>query len=865
MQVRHLLSTFIVPKLTGASALGGTLSSYTWICMIINFLQTRNPKILPSLHKRPHQRRVDSDGKTSAFADDIESLRGFGKDNQETIGELLFHFFRRYAHEIDFDRNVISVREGGLISKQAKKWHLLQNNRLCVEEPFNTDRNLGNTVDDTSFRGVHKELRKAFDLVSEGKLYECCEQYVFPPAAQTVWAKPPPQPRPVLSRSVSQSGRTGRGGGNSGRGGRQHQGQSRAGQSNRRASSAAALNKPNASPAGLQGSANNGFQIHDQLYNQYQFLQAQEAQLRLHLHNRAQAQLHAQTTAQLQPLKTSGSPFPQFLNSDGLRRQISNDSVPMSAPMRQMGFFYPMPYISKPQKVNNLPSQQGVHTNPSSPSMTPVQPVHPELRRSLHRSQADNSSIASLRSHSQPASAMRFHPQPSRQMPSNGANTMFQGSALGISNMQQYQHAVQHQMARPELHHLNTQPEGSLRYSSHLTDLPLEDATPKEYVGYYVHDSPPPRQYRHTLIAPIPPYNDLGQRARGVSPDLTRLRHTSRSPSPSSALSQRDRSISFHSVGSYLSSTPTGSGASANWMSPPRSGPIIANGSSEASWSDYATPPETQAFPPAMSEAASLSDEPMDTPVTASVTPSQEIHDSFVLDPLTESGRGNSASTMLQFGDFPARSTLRASTVPRPDNAAPTNMPTPKASSTLQAGADDKRNGLGINHNDTLSSHGPLSKEHTFTNGGPTHSNAVSNFDTSLSQPEPGLVKPLKPLPHLSPVREVRTPSPTTLRREDMKSNAQNKSMHGRSVSMSGPSPLSSISNSKQQQIESSLVKTNGLPANGSPKSPQTQSSGWQQTGKKGKKNKSKGAAKGTVGASTANGEVADGGERKGG
>ena len=833
--------------------------------MIINFLQTRNPKILPSLHKRPHQRKIDSDGNTSTFADDIESLRGFGKENQETIGELLFHFFRRYAHEIDFDRNVISVREGQLISKQAKKWHLLQNNRLCVEEPFNTDRNLGNTVDDTSFRGVHKELRKAFDLVSEGKLAECCEQYVFPPAAQTVWAKPPPQPRPVLSRSVSQSGRSGRGGGNNVRGGRQHQGQNRTGQSNRRASSAAVLNKPNGSPAGLQNSTN-GFQIHDQLYNQYQFLQAQEAQLRLHLHNRAQAQLqaHTQTTVQMQSLKTPGSPYPQFLNSDGPRRQISNDSVPLSAPLRQMAFFYSMPYTSKPPKVaTNLPPQQGIQTNPSSPSMTPVQPVHPELRRSLHRSQADHSSIAALRSHSQPASAMRFHPQPSRPMPANGANPLFQGTSLGISNMQQYQHMVQNQLARPELHHLNTQLEGSMRYSSPLNDLQLEDTTPKEYVGYYVHDSPPPRPYRHTLIAPIPPYNDLVQRARGVSPDLTRLRHASRSPSPSSMLSQRDRSISFHSAGSCLSSTPTGSGGFSNWAPPRRSGPIIANGSSDASLSDYATPPETRAFPPETSEAASLSDEPMDTPLTASVTPSQDIHDSFMLDPSVEPGRASTASTMLQFGDFPARSTFRASTVLRPDSAVPTNKMTPKSSCSPPVAADEKRNDLETRR-EPVPSHNPLNTEHKVPNGVSVQANVISNIDASLSQPEISLVKPSKPLPHLSPVREVRTPSPVALRREDTKFHVQNKSAHGRSVSMSGPSPLSSISNSKQHQVEMSSTKMNGHPSNGSPNGHPTQSSGWQQTGRKGRKNKGK-AAKGVAAGSGANEEVVNGGERKGG
>src|ERR1700709_1322090 len=43
-------------------AFGATLSSYTWICMIINFLQSRNPPILPALHQRPHMILPPKDG-----------------------------------------------------------------------------------------------------------------------------------------------------------------------------------------------------------------------------------------------------------------------------------------------------------------------------------------------------------------------------------------------------------------------------------------------------------------------------------------------------------------------------------------------------------------------------------------------------------------------------------------------------------------------------------------------------------------------------------------------------------------------------------------------------------------------------------
>ncbi|EEQ29544.1 PAP/25A associated domain family protein [Microsporum canis CBS 113480] len=196
-------------RILNDAALGGTLSSYTWICLIINFLQTRIPPIVPSLQKRvaASEASTDSSSITStascasytSFDDDVEKLSSFGEENKSSLGDLLFQFFRYYGYEVDYEKSVMSVRHAKLISKEEKGWHLLQNNRLCVEEPFNTSRNLGNTADDTSFRGLHQELRRAFKAISEGKLDECCEQYEYPPEEERVWERPAPQPRPVLT------------------------------------------------------------------------------------------------------------------------------------------------------------------------------------------------------------------------------------------------------------------------------------------------------------------------------------------------------------------------------------------------------------------------------------------------------------------------------------------------------------------------------------------------------------------------------------------------------------------------------------------------------------------------------------------
>ncbi|KAG0297769.1 hypothetical protein BGZ96_004960 [Linnemannia gamsii] len=170
------------------AANGGTISTYTWICIVINFLQMRSPPILPVLHKIPHALSEDNqviNGNNTSFCDDIESLEGFGFPNKETLGGLLYAFFRRFAIEFDYDHHVISVREGCYLTKESKGWHLpgKQYKMFCVEEPIDTSRNLGNSSDMTSSKGLREEFRRALDILyKNASLNLCCAQFVFPPS-----------------------------------------------------------------------------------------------------------------------------------------------------------------------------------------------------------------------------------------------------------------------------------------------------------------------------------------------------------------------------------------------------------------------------------------------------------------------------------------------------------------------------------------------------------------------------------------------------------------------------------------------------------------------------------------------------------
>ncbi|KAI8889498.1 PAP/OAS1 substrate-binding domain-containing protein, partial [Backusella circina FSU 941] len=143
---------------------GGTLSTYTWICMLISFLQTREPPILPNLHETPHTLSKDNlviHGLNSSFC--CENMEGFGSDNHETLGGLLYAFFRKFGYEFDYNRQVVSIRSGSLVSKR-EHW---RDDKLCIEEPFDVRRNLGNSVDEASVKGLQLEFQRAVSLILE--------------------------------------------------------------------------------------------------------------------------------------------------------------------------------------------------------------------------------------------------------------------------------------------------------------------------------------------------------------------------------------------------------------------------------------------------------------------------------------------------------------------------------------------------------------------------------------------------------------------------------------------------------------------------------------------------------------------------
>ncbi|KAI1343570.1 hypothetical protein F5Y15DRAFT_236889 [Xylariaceae sp. FL0016] len=562
-------------RIVNDAAFGGTLSSYTWICMIVAFLQLRQPPVLPVLHQRPHQKLPKKDGEIAAFADDIDKLRGYGSKNKSSWGELLFQFFRFYAHEFDYGTHVLSVRLGKLLTKDDKKWRYALNNMLCVEEPFNTGRNLGNTADDTSFRGLHQELRRAFDLIADANLDECCQQYEYPKEEEKIFQKPPSVSRPVLIRSTSQQqgNRGGRGGNfrNGNRPSNLHR--TNGNNNNNRRASAGVPYDPNA----------------NQMYIQAPYMMMPQDAAAMYMHT--SPEVVAQTLSALQ-LQENSLRFLQYTQSQQFAQQQalhhaqrmqgnvshsqpptersrtnSFDTPPLSAPlrpeMRPDIFYYPMHL----QQAQAYYAQQGFGTYPSSPSNN----HNAEYRRSSARSTtaSDNSHSlngSTLRSQSQPAS------RPVLSIPTaQGLGTSGQ-TAIGVPNIPaRYVNGIPIPSFMADEGNDNEQ------------ENPLTASPPDEDKGqaYYTDPSSPPRRTSSSTNG-LPAFGDIGPQSnspnrRRLSSDhfpqsvLDRIKQSSRSPSPLGH-SRRPSAAAGNP-------TPLASGTVSGGLLPRETGPLVVNGS----------------------------------------------------------------------------------------------------------------------------------------------------------------------------------------------------------------------------------------------------------------------------------------------
>lgn len=709
--------------------------------MIIAFLQLRDPPVLPALHQYPHLKLPTTAGRETEFADDLSKLGGFGQRNRSTLGELLFQFFKFYAHDFDYEKSALSIRLGKMIPKTDKKWHLASNNMLCVEEPFNKERNLGNTADDFSFKGLHLELRRAFDLIAEAKLEECCEQFVFPkeePSEPKGYIKPAPRPAIIRSSSQQHSGRGGRNG--SGPRNRNH---FRNGNSSRRASSsnayeqsqttaaaaaaaAAALPHPLLVPTGMP----NGELQWAQLAQHYPYhgdmavlsnaLFAQQDRWQWYAQQHAQMHQHAVAHAQ----RMQASSAQQTERS----RTNSFDQAPLTAPPRPEYFVWP-PHLQPtlyPQHHHT-----GFGTYPSSPSASTAAP---EFRRSLHRSSAANesggsSSNGTLRSQSQPASRT--------SAPTGPPGSGYTGTVQATNGASAYAPRQANLSPFPAfVSDDRTDSEADEGSSRTLPDSPPEEDS-GGYLGYFVADSSvSPRKPANA----IPALGDVGlshasrRRLSTEGPQSVldrRLQRTSRSPSPLG----HGRTVSVGTNSAPLASAPFPQSTNRPTK---ESLPLVVNGSTfmppshlHSSW-----------FPSTTDDAA------YDNPLH--ISQGNAVSGSFTSEPPAMRLQSTVPDAKTTAPDRPLvvnGSTAQSPVIP-PSIAA---MPSFGQRMAASSGSSNGPHVPGLND-------GSQSKAKAWQRLTSRNQAGIAPLDLAITSPM------FPEAQHLSPVYENRTPSPTAFR-----------------------------------------------------------------------------------------------------
>lgn len=163
----------------------GFFSAYTFVLLSIYFLQQPWVGVLPSLQdpellKRGNQPREEVNGVDIAFCTNLELARAFHEEKANSIStptianassaELLVAFFRFYANQFDFARDVVTPRDPSAVVAKFSKWGLRKTKtwRMSVEDPLETTRDLGCVLQFKGQEAILREFRRAHDLLSQG-------------------------------------------------------------------------------------------------------------------------------------------------------------------------------------------------------------------------------------------------------------------------------------------------------------------------------------------------------------------------------------------------------------------------------------------------------------------------------------------------------------------------------------------------------------------------------------------------------------------------------------------------------------------------------------------------------------------------
>lgn len=141
----------------------GDLNSFGFTLMIIHYLQSLSPPILPVLDIGSNQEWV----KPEKFVD-------FGVENTKHIGQLFSGFFIYYHSKFKPEKHAICIThhdrkddEDGFLKKSVCKLQSNHNNILVVLDPLDATDNIGRRVTAVSWRMLYSELCSAAEMTGK--------------------------------------------------------------------------------------------------------------------------------------------------------------------------------------------------------------------------------------------------------------------------------------------------------------------------------------------------------------------------------------------------------------------------------------------------------------------------------------------------------------------------------------------------------------------------------------------------------------------------------------------------------------------------------------------------------------------------
>lgn len=161
-----------------------SLSSYSYANLTVFFLQTRQPPVLPCLHKgmSPKTKEVLVENVNVSYLDPTIFLNssnngnnnnangnyGFKlNQNKESVAELLFGFFDFYS-KFDFENWIIDIRRGEAVQLKSRKEINSTPANIYIQDPFIFDFNPSKSLSEKNFIKFNTEVRKAAFLLSKG-------------------------------------------------------------------------------------------------------------------------------------------------------------------------------------------------------------------------------------------------------------------------------------------------------------------------------------------------------------------------------------------------------------------------------------------------------------------------------------------------------------------------------------------------------------------------------------------------------------------------------------------------------------------------------------------------------------------------